>query len=356
MRKQILCLCVTILFLFSGCDNLSTEQTTNDSTTSTTTATVNTTTTESTTIVSTEDDLTTTTVTNSASGSGQTETTTSATTIQTTSTAVSGTTTTQTATTTQSTTTATSATAPEEITFKATVRENGQNKTIAGVTVTVYTNGNPTPVGSAVTDQSGVARITLLKSNSYRVVLSTLPNGYEANAEYIFTSATVNISIRKAAVQNETDHSQAQYAVGKKMTNFTLTDTDGNTYKLYDLLEENQLVVLDFWYTTCEPCKSEFPFFEAVGNKYSSKMKLLAIDPIDNANSITRLRNQLNANSKTAVSFPMMRDTCNLYLGFGVYTYPTTVFIDSNGMILDIHIGAYESESAFSKAVERYLY
>lgn len=355
MCKQMLCLCFAILFLLSGCGNPTTEQTTNNSTTSTTTATVITTTTESTTIISTEDDITTTTVTNSTSGSSQTETPTSATTIQTTTTTGSTTTTTQTATTTQSTTTA-SDTTPEEITFKATVRENGQNKTVAGVTVTVYTNGNPIPAGSGVTDQSGVARITLLKSNSYRVVLSTLPNGYEANAEYIFTSATVNISIRKAAVQNEADHSQAQYAVGKKMTNFTLTDTDGNTYKLYDLLEENQLVVLDFWYTTCEPCKSEFPFFEAVANKYSSKMKLLAIDPIDSANSITRLRNQLNANSKTAVSFPMMRDTCNLYLGFGVYTYPTTVFIDASGMILDIHIGAYESESAFSKAVERYLH
>ena len=143
--------------------------------------------------------------------------------------------------------------------------------------------------------------------------------------------------------------SLAQYAVGKKMTNFTLTDTDGNAYKLYDLLKEKQLVVLDFWYTTCEPCKSEFPFFEAVANKYSSKMQLLAVDPIDSVSAITRLRQELN------VTFPMMKDTCNLYLGFGVYTYPTTIFIDSNGIIMDIHIGAYESEMAFLAAVERYI-
>ena len=350
MRKQIICLCVAILFLLSGCGNPTAEQQTSDSTTSTTTTTIVTTTTESPKSTSLDSLVTTITSTATSYHGNQSETTIGSTASHTTvTTASSDNTTTQTVTTTQSTTTAASVATPEEITFKATVRENNQNKTMAGITVTVYTNGNPTPAGSGVTDENGVARITLLKSNSYRVVLSNLPHGYEANAEYFFASQTVNITIRKAAVQNESDHSQAQYAVGKKMTDFTLTDTDGNTYKLYDLLEQNQLVVLDFWYTTCEPCKSEFPYFEAVANKYSDKMTLLAIDPIDSVNSITRLRNQLN------VTFPMMRDTCNLYKGFDVYTYPTTVFIDSSGTIVDIHVGAYESEMAFLTAVKRYI-
>jgi thiol-disulfide isomerase/thioredoxin len=356
MRKQILCLCVAILFLLSGCGNPTAEQQTSDSTRSTIATPSVTTTTAQTANTSTDALVTTITSTATSSNSNQSVTTIGSTASHTTFTSAShASITTQTVTTTQSTTAATSIVAPEEITFKATVRENSQNKTMAGITVTVYTNGNPTPAGSGVTDENGVARITLLKSNSYRVVLSNLPKGYEANAEYIFASQTVNITIRKAAVQNEADHSQAQYAVGKKMTNFTLMDTDGNTYKLYDLLEENQLVVLDFWFTTCEPCKSEFPYFEAVANTYSDKMKLLAINPINNANDITRFRKQLNANSKTAVTFPMMKDTCNLYLGFGVSTYPTTVFIDSSGTVRDIHIGAYDSEMAFLTAVKRYI-
>lgn len=352
MRKQILCLCTAILLFFSGCGNPTTEQNKTDSTTSTTT-TVTTTTSASLVSTTTNERVTTTATT---TGGSQSATSNSSvihpTTITTT---LNGNITTQAVTTTQSTATATTVAAPEEITFKATVRASGQSKALEGITVTVYTNGNPIPAGSGMTDVKGVANITLLKSNSYRVVLSNLPHGYEANEEYIFASSTVNIIIRKAAVQNEADHSQAQYAVGKKMTNFTLTDTDGNTYKLYDLLEENQLVVLDFWFTTCEPCKSEFPYFEAVANKYSDKMKLLAINPINNTNDITRFRKQLNANSKTAVTFPMMKDTCNLFLGFGVSTYPTTVFVDSSGTIRDIHIGAYDSEMAFLTAVKRYI-
>ncbi len=354
MCKRILCLCVAILLLLCGCNNPTTDPQTNDSTISTITNTLITTTTASTTIKSAEHTVTTTTDSTGASNSNHPVTTNSSATKHTSST------TTQTGKTTSAITTGdtTVSTSPSasvvpttrpNTTFTATVR-NDQQQTISDVTVTVWAS-NDVMIGRGVTDDRGIARITLADYpvHSYRVTLGNLPTGYEANAEYIFSSQTVNITIRKAAVQNEADHSQAQYEAGKKMTNFTLTDTDGNAYKLYDLLKEKQLVVLDFWYTTCEPCKSEFPFFEAVANKYSSEMKLLAIDPIDSVSAITRLRQELN------VTFPMMKDTCNLYLGFDVYTYPTTVFIDANGMIMDIHVGAYESEMAFLTAVERYI-
>ena len=185
--------------------------------------------------------------------------------------------------------------------------------------------------------------------NSYLVKLSNLPQGYEANETYRFGSNTVNITIRKAAVQNELDHSQAQYAEGKTMTDFALTDTDGNVYRLSELLKEKQLVVLDFWYTACEPCKLEFPFFESAIQNYGDNMALLAIDPIDSVNAIKALRDKLN------VTFPMMKDTCNLYLGFDITSYPVTVFIDANGRILEIHSGAFLTEADFLATVKKYL-
>ena len=140
------------------------------------------------------------------------------------------------------------------------------------------------------------------------------------------------------------------------MTDFSLTDIDGNAYRLSSLLSQKQLVILDFWYTTCEPCKMEFPYFESAVQKYGDKISLLAINPINDEKAMKTLRQQLNASDKTAVSFPMLKDTCNLYLGFEVTSYPVTVFIDSNGVIMDIHQGAFSSEAAFLAAVERYLY
>lgn len=240
--------------------------------------------------------------------------------------------------------------------FKATLRENINQKPMSGVTVTVYADATSKPLGSGVTDRNGVAYIEILRSSSYKVILSNLPDGYEATNPYSFSTNTVNITIKKSAVYNEKDHSGAQYAPGDVMTDFVLTDTDGNIHRLSDLLQEKQLVILDFWYVNCDPCKTEFPIFESALKRYGDKVTLLAIDPFDSSRAISDLRKKLNANSKTAISFPMMQDSCNLTAGFSATTFPTTVFINSDGIILDIHKDAYPTESALFAAIERYLH
>lgn len=242
------------------------------------------------------------------------------------------------------------------ITFKATVRENTKQQPMKGVTVTVYYGDvNTTPAGSGVTDRNGVVLIEMKKGTTYKVVLSNLPDGYEATNPFSFSSSTVNITIKKSAVYNEADHSGAQYKKGDVMTDFTLTDTDGNIHRLSDLLKTKQLIILDFWYVSCEPCKTEFPLFESALKKYGDKIALLAIDPFDSSRAISDLRKKLNANSKTAISFPMMQDTCKLAEGFCATSFPTTVFVNAEGVILDIHTDAYPTEAALFAAIERYL-
>ena len=352
MRKRILCLCLSMMVFACGCGDRNASP--NHTATITTTATEYPTTTQS--DVASSATTTTTTTAQSTTHS-------SAVSIPISSDSNTTHTTTQSSiTTTASTTVSTvSTTQPTEpsadtVTFKATVRDQSSKQPISGITVTVYTDEGTVPAGSGVTGKDGVARVNLTKSTSYRVALSNLPQGYEANDIYRYSTNTVNINIGKAAVQNELDHSEAQYDVGKTMTNFTLTDTDGNTYRLSELLKENQLIILDFWFATCEPCKLEFPYFEAATQQYGDSITLLAVNPFDSNKTITALRNQLNSHPDTAITFPMLSDTCNLSAGFDVTSYPTTVFIDSNGCIVDIHIGAYPSEAAFFAAIQRYLY
>ena len=258
---------------------------------------------------------------------------------------------------TSSTTSApTTTTAHHNSTFSATVR-NDKGQPVRDVTVSVWA-GEDVLIGRAVTDSKGVARVIFSSAHtyhSYRVQLSNLPIGYEANTEYLFSTTTVNITLRKVATQNEADHSDAQYDIGKTMTDFVLTDTDGNAYRLSDLLKEKQLIILDFWFANCQPCKQEFPFFETVAKTYGDDVSLLAINPIDSLKAINTLRNQLNADPKTTVTFPMLQDTCNLFLGFEVTAYPTTVFIGSDGCILDIHVGTFPTEKALLATIAQYL-
>ena len=362
MNKHLFCLCIALIFLLCGCNANTTKETVSTRTTISTSASMSidmdTTTAADTTISSAS---THTTLTEGVSEPTQDIVNTTNAQSTTTQIMVANTMTSAATTmpsTSQATTTAPTAgttTAPNLVTFTATVR-NDQRQPVSDVIVSVWASEDIL-IGYGTTDSKGVARFSLISgSTSYRVKLSNLPTGYEADAEYRFTSTTVNITIKKTAVQNEKDHSQAQYAKGRIMTDFSLTDIDGNTYRLSELLAQKQLIILDFWYTTCEPCKMEFPYFESAVQKYGDKMALLAINPINDERAMRTLRQQLNASDKTAISFPMMKDTCNLYLGFAVTSYPVTVFIDSNGIILDIHQGAYTSEKDFLAAIERYLH
>ena len=357
MKQRIFCFGLALALLLSGCGKHTTPVPTPTHTTATTNASTTTASSASFTTAATPSETTVNTTTNPTSTNTTDAPTATTLGIQTSTPTMNSTTDTTTSTSstdTHTTSTTVSTTAPyTETVFKATVRDHINNRPVSGVVVTVWISLDY-QIGSATTDKDGVALITVPKRSAYRVTL-TLPQGYEAEPEYRFATTTVNITIRKSAVQNELDHSQAQYGVGKTMTDFSLNDTDGNTYRLSELLKEKKLVILDFWYTTCEPCKLEFPFFEAAIQKYGDDMALLAIDPIDSLRAITALRNQLNAKPSTAVSFPMLKDTCNLSLGFDVTTYPVTVFIDSNGRIMEIHDGAFMSQSDFLATIQKYL-
>lgn len=219
------------------------------------------------------------------------------------------------------------------VTFQATVKSD-ENVLIAGVTVQVYTTSSSQPAGTAVTNSSGVATVMIERHSNYKVTLSDIPEGYSAKESYTFTSATVNISLKTEPVYDPLDHSRARYKAGDTMADFTLTDTDGNTYTLSQLRNTKKLIILDFWYNTCEPCKAEFPLFEEAVKQYGDEIILLAVNPYNDMDSIRTLRAELG------YTFPMVVDSVNLAKGFDISAFPTTVFIDNTGKIRKIHAGS----------------
>ncbi len=233
------------------------------------------------------------------------------------------------------------------VNFVATIRSD-EGVLISGVTVTVHTSAGSK---SAVTDKKGVATIALSAGSSqYTVKLSNVPQEYQVQASYSFSSTQVTINLKTLPVRTDpNDHSKARYEEGDKMMEFTLTDVDGRKYKLSDLLQENKLVILDFWYVSCNPCKKEFPYFEAALEAYGDDIVILAVDPFYSAAEIRKLRDEME------LSFPVFQDLLGLADGFRVESYPTTVFIDSTGTIRKIHRNAFTSETSFLNAIAAYL-
>ena len=233
------------------------------------------------------------------------------------------------------------------ITFSATVKSD-ENKPISGVTVRVFTTSS-TAAASAVTDSKGIAGMTVNAHTSYKVVLENVPDEYAVKEFYTYSSAVVAITLYRKPVYNPLDHSKAMYKEGDTIVDFTVTDINGNTYSLEQLRKQKKLIILDFWYVTCEPCKKEFPYFEEAIKQYGDDVILLALNPLNNEDEMRQLQ------AEKGTTFPMIKDNLGLAAGFDVSAYPTTVFIDSKGKIRDVRTGEFSSESAFLNAVKRYI-
>lgn len=236
---------------------------------------------------------------------------------------------------------------PIEVTYTVKIRSD-KGDLIEGVTVSIYTTST-SPAAIGKTNSKGVATMTLMSHSSYKIVLSDVPSGYSAKESYTYTSTRANINLTSVSQTTPTDHSKGNYKVGSTMGEFTLTDTDGNSYTLSKLLKEKKLVILNFWFVNCAPCKAEFPYLEAIHKNYSDDVQLLTMSHFDTEASIVELRQQMG------VTFPMIREDIGFREGFGLKAYPTTVFIDRTGKILKIDVGGYKSEQELIDIIERYL-
>lgn len=160
----------------------------------------------------------------------------------------------------------------------------------------------------------------------------SLPQGYylPENASYK-TSATSRdaVTIRIPSKVIDASAPTSSYAVGNIMRDFTFTDCYGARYTLSKLLETKKAVVLNFFYTDCAPCRSEFPYVQqAYQNIGNTDIELLAISPTtkDTDESVKTFKEKNN------LTFPMGVDRLGLTDVFQ-RGYPTTVVIDRYGLI-----------------------
>ncbi len=196
------------------------------------------------------------------------------------------------------------------------------------------------------TDAAGNMTFTAEARDTYVAVLSGIPTGYEAEEFYALTGASTQI-VLKVGVMTEEDMQNIRYKLGDKMLDFTVTDTDGKTYTLYELLKTKKAVVLNFWYTSCEPCKLEFPYLAEAYKNYADKLELLAMNPVDtDAAAVAQFK------TDNGLPFPVVAVDPNWANIMQISGYPTTVIIDRYGNISLIHKGSIESANTFEQIFE----
>jgi peroxiredoxin len=120
--------------------------------------------------------------------------------------------------------------------------------------------------------------------------------------------------------------------VGSKAPDFSLQTLEGDTLSLSDF--EGKAVLINFWATWCEPCKIEMPFFQERYERYSPHFDVLAVNYAEPEDTVKRF---IEAEGLT---FTVLLDqNAQVVRLYQVRGYPTSVLVDSEGIIQVYHIG-----------------
>ena len=131
--------------------------------------------------------------------------------------------------------------------------------------------------------------------------------------------------------------------------NFTSDSGVQNQVALSDF--ENQVVLLNFWASWCQPCKTEMPAMERVYQSLKDDgFTILAV----NVTSTDEVGSAQNLIENLGLTFPVLFDySGSIQTTYKVLALPTSFFIDRKGVIQAVIIGGPMPESLiYSKVYE----
>ena len=133
---------------------------------------------------------------------------------------------------------------------------------------------------------------------------------------------------------------------GVRAPNIDLPALTGSRVKLSQL--RGHPVVVSFWATWCGPCRAEFPELIKLQHQYDSVgLRVLGVNGLNQEHPRKELGKKAVRQfvDDFAVSFPIALDERGeTGRAFHIVLLPTTVFIDSAGVIQLVHTGAISRE------------
>jgi cytochrome c biogenesis protein CcmG, thiol:disulfide interchange protein DsbE len=113
---------------------------------------------------------------------------------------------------------------------------------------------------------------------------------------------------------------------------FELSALSGERIQLEDY--RGQVVLLNFWATWCGPCRLEMPTFQSRAEQFADQLAVVAINNAEAPADVQAFVDELG------LSFDILLDpTADIQRMFLVRGYPTTFFVDAEGVVRVQHVG-----------------
>ncbi len=148
--------------------------------------------------------------------------------------------------------------------------------------------------------------------------------------------ATNSFSQPKAGMIEEVDSDDAPQ-VNAPAPDFELENLTGEITHLSNY--QGKVVVLNFWATWCGPCTDEMPFFQEIYENYASEIAVLAVNNQETVDKVSPFVEELGLTYEI-----LMDNDGGVATQYQVIGFPTTYFIDPNGIIKYLHVGVLTEE------------
>lgn len=143
-------------------------------------------------------------------------------------------------------------------------------------------------------------------------------------------------------------------AVGElngRAPDFAVYDLDGRVVQLSDYRGDKP-VFLNFWATWCPPCKREMPAMQQLYVERGDELEILAVNFLEHRPLVEPFVEELG------LEFPILLDvTGEVSERYSVWSYPTSLFIDKDGIVRGRFIGelSYQMMEDFVDMISEYM-
>ena len=241
----------------------------------------------------------------------------------------------------------TEATTGESVTHTIKIQSKG-GMALEGLEVYIYADNTLTDLkGFTETDENGEATVELPQGGDYAITISGAPKGYAVEESYAFNGLAADITLTSSLISGE-NLSGATLGLGDVMYDFSVVDSDGNTVTLSEMLKEKDMVLINFFFTTCGPCANEFPYMEEAYQLYKDNVGIIALDPLDDAATVATYQKSMG------LTFPMAACQAAWSQTFGITGYPTSLVVDRYGVICLLEVGGITSLRPFTSIFEHF--
>ena len=126
-----------------------------------------------------------------------------------------------------------------------------------------------------------------------------------------------------------------------------LADADGANHRLADY--RGKVVLVNFWATWCEPCKSEMPGLQQLADELRDRAFVLySVDLQEDGQQVDAFQRQYGLNL-----YALLDDSGDVTRAYGVRALPATFLIDQHGVVRQQRLGpllAGNADTTWSEA------